>query len=159
MPALQDLPFKIELGRFGRLLMSPAANRHSRLQGRIERLLEDTLGGEAFPECAIETPSGVFVPDVVWMSDTFSATLDPYAVALSAAPEIRVEVMSPSNPWAEMAEKAPVYLTAGAAEAWVVDVAGGVRFFDAAGERAASALAPSFPNPVPLPGRPAAPAP
>ena len=57
--SLNDLPYRIELDRYGRLLMSPVSTRHSRLQGRIARLLEDALGGEAFPECAVLTAEGV----------------------------------------------------------------------------------------------------
>lgn len=34
-PLLRNLPFKIELNRFGQLLMSPASNRHGRTQSRI----------------------------------------------------------------------------------------------------------------------------
>ena len=159
-PILQDLPFKIELDRFGRILMSPASTRHSRAQGQIARLLEGKLGGEAFPECAIRTAEGVRVPDVVWMSDDFAAALEADIEALAAAPEICVEVRSPSNPWGEMEEKIRIFLRAGAREVWVCEVDGRMRFFDAAGERAASALAPRFPAAVPLPGaRPAPPSP
>ena len=32
-PLLRDLPFKIELNKFGKLLMSPASNNHGMLQG------------------------------------------------------------------------------------------------------------------------------
>ena len=156
-PLLQDLPFKIELDRFGRILMSPASTRHSRAQGQFARLLEGELGGEAFPECAIQTPEGVRVPDVVWMSDVFAAALAADVETLAAAPEICVEVRSKSNLWGEMEEKIRIFLAAGAHEVWVCEVDGRMRFFDAAGERAASALAPGFPAAVPLPGAPPAP--
>lgn len=151
-PLLQNLPFKIELDRYGRILMSPVATRHSRLQGRIARLLEAQLGGEAFPECAIRTADGTRVPDVVWMSDAFASTLQPDTEAMLVAPEICVEVRSRSNVWAEMEEKTRIFLAAGAREVWICEVDGRMRFFDAAGERSASALAPGFPAIVPLPG-------
>lgn len=56
--SLRDLPYKIELDRYGNILMSPAGNRHGRLQVRIASLLERLLGGEAVSECAIDTPEG-----------------------------------------------------------------------------------------------------
>ena len=31
-PVLQNLPFKIELNKFGKLLMSPATNKHGMMQ-------------------------------------------------------------------------------------------------------------------------------
>lgn len=34
-PLLRNLPFKIELNKFGQILMSPASNRHGRTQSRI----------------------------------------------------------------------------------------------------------------------------
>ena len=159
-PLLQDLPFKVELDRYGRILMSPASTRHSRIQGRIAFLIEGQLGGEAFPECAIQTSEGTRVPDVVWMSDAFAAALSPDAEAMEAAPEICVEVRSPSNPWGEMEEMIGLLLGAGAREVWICEADGRMRFFDASGERPASALAPGFPAVVPLPGAsPAAPHP
>lgn len=39
---LQDLPFKIELNRFGQITMSPAKKKHSVYQGEIEYLLRGT---------------------------------------------------------------------------------------------------------------------
>jgi len=34
-PLLKDLPFKIELNKWGKLLMSPASNQHGRIQSRL----------------------------------------------------------------------------------------------------------------------------
>jgi hypothetical protein len=34
-PSLQDLPYKIELNARGKIDMSPASNRHARLQARL----------------------------------------------------------------------------------------------------------------------------
>jgi hypothetical protein len=51
---LQDLPFKIELNKWGQIVMSPVKIKHSFYQGRIQRLLESLLKtGEVMPECAI----------------------------------------------------------------------------------------------------------
>jgi Uma2 family endonuclease len=144
-PSLKDLPYRIELDRYGRLLMSPVSNRHSRLQGRIARLLEGALGGEAYPECAIYTAEGVRAPDVVWMSDSFASTIPEGVLALERAPEICVEVRSPSNSWEEMEEKITLYLAKGAKEVWLCDLDGAVTFFSHEGQIEPSRLAPDFP--------------
>ena len=47
-PLLQDLPFKIELNKWGNIEMSPARNRHAEYQGEIEFLLR-TLKKAASP--------------------------------------------------------------------------------------------------------------
>jgi hypothetical protein len=39
--SLKVLPYKIELDRYGNILMSPASNRHGRLQLRIGAFLEN----------------------------------------------------------------------------------------------------------------------
>jgi len=39
-PQLQNLPFKIELNKWGQIVMSPVRIKHSFYQGRIQRLLE-----------------------------------------------------------------------------------------------------------------------
>ncbi len=144
-PALQDLPFKVELDRDGRLLlMSPASTRHSRRQRAVSRLLEDHLGGEAIPECPVETSEGVRVPDVAWLSEAFIAAHEDEDV-FTVAPEICVAVMSPSNPWGEMAEKIVLYLAKGAQEVWICEADGRLRWFGHEGERAASTLVPDAP--------------
>ncbi|MGB5687125.1 MAG: hypothetical protein WBM35_15055 [Candidatus Electrothrix sp.] len=71
-PFLQNLPFKIELNRFGKILMTPASNQHGRIQGRMAANLINKLpNGEVITECSIQTSEGVKVADVVWASDGF----------------------------------------------------------------------------------------
>jgi len=56
---LQDLPFKIELNKWGQLIMSPVKVIHSFYQSRIQSLLETFLKtGLAMPECAIQPQMG-----------------------------------------------------------------------------------------------------
>ena len=58
-PSLKDLPFKIELDEYGRIVMSPVKLFHAALQGEIEFLLRSLLkGGKTLPECAIKTSKG-----------------------------------------------------------------------------------------------------
>jgi len=134
---LQNLPYKIELDRYGNILMSPASNRHGRLQAWIVSFLERNLGGEVLTECSVGTPEGVKVADVAWCSPEF---LDQhgYETPYTVAPEICVEVRSPSNSEEEMRFKVRLYLERGAKEVWIVFETGGVRFFGAEGERECS---------------------
>ena len=143
-PALQDLPFKIELNGRGQILMSPTSNRHSRVQRRVMRLLEDRLGGEALPECNVDTSDGVKVADIGWAEAAFFDARD-HEDAYSVAPPICVEVESPSNSEAEMQEKVALYLAKGAQEVWLCDLNGDVRFFGPGGQRERSEIAPDFP--------------
>ena len=119
-PILKDLPFKIELNKFGKLLMSPASNSHGRTQMKIGNQLSAKLpDGEVISECSIQTSEGVKVADVVWASNEFIKTF-AYKTPYPKAPEICIEIVSPSNSKAEMAEKIELYLAKGAKEVWLV---------------------------------------
>jgi Uma2 family endonuclease len=72
------------------------------------------------------------------------------AAAAPIAPEICVEVRSPSNTDAEMDAKRALYFEAGAEEVWICDEDGAMRFYDADGEMDASHRAPAFPAHVEL---------
>jgi len=147
---LQDLPYKIELNEWGNIVMTPASNRQGFIQGKIARFLnQQNLSGETLPECSIETSKGVKVADVIWGSGRFfeqNGLETPYRIA----PEICVEVLSPSNTIAEMEEKKDLYLAKGAREVWVCDEEGQLTFFDVSGRIALSELFPDFPTEVVL---------
>ena len=147
-PQLQNLPFKVELNRWGQIVMSPVKVRHSFYQGRIQRLLEAFLKtGEVMPECAIATTDGVKVADVVWCSSDRFAQIEA-EVAASIAPEICIEVTSAGNTEEEMLWKRELYLAAGALEFWVCDDQGGVTFYDRSGALTRSLLVPNFPQQI-----------
>ncbi|KNZ32199.1 MAG: hypothetical protein AD742_13090 [Methylibium sp. NZG] len=134
-PLLRDLPGKVELNAYGVIEMSPASNRHGINQMAIGRALAEQLpDGTAMVECSIATSEGVRVPDVAWASADFMAChgdVTPYP----AAPEICVEVRSPSNTDAEMVFKTRLFLEAGAVEVWIVSEAGVWHVFDHGGPR------------------------
>ena len=117
-PCYANIPGKIELDMWGRMVMSPPSSYHSALQVEIASRLR-TLGGRAFVEVSILTPGGVFVPDVAWASAEFM-TARGFETPYARAPEICVEVTSPSNSRQEMREKIDAYLAAGAVEVWLV---------------------------------------
>ncbi len=137
--ALQDLPYKIETNRSGQVVMSPANSIHSVLQGGFAHLLKQSLGGLVLTGCAIATADGVKCADVAWASATYVARhgIDEICVV---APEICVEVESPSNAEVELQFKVQLYLDAGAIEVWLVDAKGGVRIFDRDGRRSATSF-------------------
>ena len=142
---LQDLPYKIELNKAGKIIMSPTRNRHGYFAGRIARLLSKLMNdGEILVELGIDTEDATKVADVAWVSPkTFSVIKDE--ASCSIAPEICVEVRSPFNSDTEMAEKRKLYLGAGAKEFWLCDQSGRMEFFSSDGEIARSALCPDFP--------------
>ena len=143
---LQDLPFKIELNKWGQIVMSPVKIKHSFYQGRIQRLLESLLKtGEVMPECAIDTSDGVKVADVVWCSaERFDRIQEQ--VSASIAPEICIEVKSSGNTLDEMEFKKRLYFEAQAIEVWICNEQGQITFYNEQSELAQSLLVPNFPN-------------
>lgn len=147
-PSFRDLPFKLETNRRGQIIMSPASNQHGLYQARIVRWLSKLLDhGEPLVECSVQTGDGVKVSDVAWGSAAFFARhrrANPYP----QAPEIMVEILSPSNTEDEMQEKCALYFERGAQECWLCDRTGGLRFFDPQGELSISRFAPRFPRSI-----------
>ena len=97
-PYLQNLPFKIELNKWGNIEMSPASNKRGKLQGDVCTELRKKKGGVVISQCSIQTTEGVKVADVAWISNALYKRLGdetPY----SQCPEICVEIKSPSNSW------------------------------------------------------------
>lgn len=140
-PRFANLPGKIELDAWGRIIMSPASNQHGLLQARLVELLRRSLGGAAFVEASISTNPDVRVADVAWASDEFvraHGQESPFMVA----PEMCIEVASPSNSARELREKVAAYLASGATEAWIVHApTKRIEFFGAAGPLAGTAFA------------------
>jgi Uma2 family endonuclease len=113
-----NVPGKIELDLWGRMVMSPASTYHAQVQaGLCQRL--SVLGGVAFVEAPIVTPVGLFVPDLAWASTDF-VTAHRGETPFRSAPQLCIEVISPSNSRKEIREKTDAYLVAGAEEVWIV---------------------------------------
>ncbi len=149
-PLLAGIPCKLELNERGAIEVSPATTRHAFYQafiaGELRRLLPN---GGAFTECPVETEIGVRAPDVAWASQAF---LDRHGFAnpLPQAPDLCIEVLSPSNTTAEIEEKVAAYFAAGAREVWLVEESGLVRMFGQEGPRERS----TFPIALQLPAAP-----
>ncbi len=89
--------------------------------------------------------------DVAWASSALVQELGG-RVCFPRAPELCVEVVSPSNTEAEILEKIKLYFDAGAKEVWTCSESGVMGFFVAKGGRAlkGSQLCPQFPKRVEL---------
>ncbi len=128
-PYLKNLPFKIELNKWGQILMSPATNHHGRLQYEIGSYIDQRKqSGKIIMECSIQTSDGVKVADVAWASDSFIGRYH-FDTPYKKAPEICVEITSPSNSKGEIDEKIQLYLAQGANEVWIVNENGNISFY------------------------------
>ena len=153
-PQLQDLPYRIELNRFNQIVMSPVNPRHSELCYTIARRLEDFVaGGQLLIDLAVETSDRIKVPDVAWASLPLMRRMPEFS-PWTEAPEICVEVLSPSNTTEEMRQKRVLFFERGAQEVWLCTQKGSLTFFlyDPAvpeGQRSdRSQLCPKFPTRV-----------
>lgn len=127
---------RAELDEYGELILSPLpTNRHQRIAGSLGAQLQRALDGD-IGSFAIATRIGVRVPDMCWTRDAAKFEADP----APSAPEICIEVASPGNTRKWLLEKAAAYLEAGAVEVVIVDLDGRIRYYDAQGEREASAF-------------------
>jgi Uma2 family endonuclease len=145
--SLQDLPYKIELNARGAIEMSPATNWHAFWQAEIAGLLRELLRnkGRCFTEGSVNTPSGVKVPDVAWASRAFTERYG-LGTPFPKAPEICVEIISPSNSETEIREKSNLYFEQGAHEVWLCNLEGQMRFLTLDGELERSAMVGEFPT-------------
>ena len=152
-PELARIEGRVETDRHGHVIMSPPpAPSHGSFQLEIGYLLRRFLDhGRVLTECPISTADGVKAADVAWASPTLMDELGR-KVCFPRAPEICVEVMSPSNTDAEIQEKAALYFDAGAQEVWICAESGTMSFHLARGGRPqrASQICPQFPKRVAL---------
>ncbi len=143
---LKDLPFKIQTDKWGHIVMSPATNEHGMYQARLVTLLSRLLNiGIIISECSIQTSEGVKVADVAWASDAFiqrNRGKNPFP----EAPELCIEILSPSNTLAEMEEKKELYFARGAKEFWICDKNGNMLFHKNTGALEKSELVSPFPH-------------
>ena len=91
----------------------------------------------------MDTPEGTFVADATWASrERFAVIEDEFSCSI--APEICVEIWSPSNTDEEIQGKRRLYHLKGALEFWYCDEQGRIQFFDQAGPLTHSTLCPDF---------------
>ena len=148
-PLVAAIPFKVELNEKGAIEVSPPTTRHAFVQAFIVReLARQRPEGTTFTECPVETEIGVRVPDVAWASREF---MQAHAAEreFRVAPDLCVEVLSPTNTQAEMDEKVAAYLVAGACEVWLVGDDCVPEIHANGGRTSTSALGFELPRPPP----------
>lgn len=150
--SLAELPNRIETDELGQIIMTPPPSfDHGLGQSHLFAILKKLMpGGEVVAECPVSTSGGVKGVDLVWISE---ARLQPQRgrVCLTKAPEICIEVISPSNSPREMKKKKRLYFEAGAEEVWFREQDGRMAFYLKAApdvEVEASILCPEFPGRV-----------
>jgi len=148
---LAHLPYRIETDRHGHILMSPPpAPSHGVKQAKIANLLARLLPkGAVITECPVSTSDGVKAIDIAWLAPERRPEVDS-AICFAKAPEICVEILSPSNTVEEISEKIALYFQAGAQEAWICDQSGNVKFHRLGLRKArlSSLMCPEFPSRV-----------
>jgi Uma2 family endonuclease len=121
---LDDGPARHELRQGEVVSVTRPKYRHALIQRRLRRLLENLAPAEGvvdtefayrpLPEYELR------VADVAYVSGIRERAIDPED-NLQGAPDITIEVLSPSNTAAEIYDKEKLCLENGAQEFWVVD--------------------------------------
>jgi Uma2 family endonuclease len=147
-PKLAELPNKIETDRDGEIIMSPPADSdHGDRQGEIGHQLKGSSPkGRMIVECPVSTSEGTKVPDVAWLSEDHPQVLERKVLAVVPAPDLCIEILSPSNSVEEITRKKALYFEAGAKEVWICDAEGTIEFSATSGVLAASNIFPQFPK-------------
>ena len=149
-PLLRDLPHKIETNEHGQVVMSPPpVPKHGGRQSEIAYHLRTLLPqGRVATECPVKTSKGTKGVDVTWFTpERWKQAVDKSRSPV--APEICVEILSPSSTEAEIEEKRALYFEAGAEEVWLCSTEGAMRFFEREErERDQSPRAPDFPEQI-----------
>lgn len=148
-PYARGLEGRVETNRFGQIVTTPPLGfSHARFQSEVCGHLHALMsGGRTLPVCAVLTSDGVKGVDVAWISER-RIKQGLKGEVLTIAPEICVEVVSPTNTRQEMEAKRALYIEAGAEEVWFCDRRGALHFFRKGRENTpakASALCPAMP--------------
>jgi Uma2 family endonuclease len=139
-PFEEDSPVLYELSEFGEWIVTPRpTHEHQHVASAVAFQLTTRLGPSAATEVSVITDRGIRAPDVVWMPAARWLEVKGQN-PLPFAPDVCVEVLSPSNTRQEIQMKVSAYLRAGAREAILVGLKGQVEFFGPKGKLEASAL-------------------
>ena len=122
---LTDPPgIRLELHNGEVVQVTRPIHKHFKIQKRLTRILNEALGdrGEASYELAFRArpEHELRVADVGWTTRERYENIDDED-SLAGAPEIVVEVLSPSNTASEMIVKRDLCLSSGCEQFWIVD--------------------------------------
>jgi Uma2 family endonuclease len=128
--ALPEGDGKVELVRGSLVREPPPAPLHGAVQARLVRFLGDVVEARELGVVVVEAgfllrrdPDTVRIPDVAFVGRD-RLPPDPYGQPLwELAPDLAVEVVSPSNRATELNARVLDYLDTGAALVWLVDPA------------------------------------
>ena len=126
---MPDDGFRYELVRGELRKMSPAGRRHGRIAHEVGRLLGNHVTAHALGAVyAAETgyrlakdPDTVRAPDASFVRQEREEAMEEIEGYLPGAPDLAVEVISPSDSYSEVAEKVMEWLDAGTRMVVVVD--------------------------------------
>jgi Uma2 family endonuclease len=128
---LQQLDARVETDRFGRIIMSPTPSAHYGSYqfkiGLAQPMHARGLSCYRMPNLDRRRRKAA---DVAWACPNVCA--NRASILFPRAPEICVEILSPSNAEAEIREKTALYFDAGAVEVWHCTTTGKIIFFRAA---------------------------
>ncbi len=121
---LPDEDVRQELDEGELITMPPAQDRHGTVQGNLHYFLKHFLRGKALGRVVVEVgcllsrePPTVRAPDVAFLRAGRVAPQSGYQVG---APDLAIEVVSPSDTATQLDRKVDQYLKAGAHTVWVV---------------------------------------
>jgi Uma2 family endonuclease len=150
-PQLVKFEGRIETDRHGHIIMNPPAEAgHGESQSEIVYLLRTLLPqGRGITECPISTANGVKVADAAWASPECVKARGAQP-CYTRAPEICIEVISPSNTKAEIQEKMALYFDAGAREVGICSRVAAMSFHTPGSTAPArtSTICPRFPKQI-----------
>ena len=103
--------------------------RHAKTQGRLYRLLDEWCEteqmGQVLPEWGVlltrQDQDWVPIPDLTYVSYQRLSSEWEEDMPCPVVPELVIEIISPSQTFGELTEKAEDYLKAGIDRVWVVD--------------------------------------
>ena len=120
--------YSYELVRGALVLRDPGASwAHSYVQGKLSRYLDEWM--EKFGrgqvginvDCLVgENPDTIRIPDVAVLLQPFDAE-NAFLGRVRGAPDIAIEVLSPSNRPQQIRDKTSDYFRAGALRVWIAD--------------------------------------
>jgi Uma2 family endonuclease len=125
----------------------PPAPLHGLRQANIAGLLRQLLpNGRTLTECPVSTAGVVKATDVAWLAPERTENIHRLTL-FERAPDICIEILSPSNSVSEIDQKRVLYFDAGAAEVWICDLEGAITLFVSPNhQNSASVISPVFPN-------------